>query len=76
MPNNALIRAAALPGQGGARKASVWLIREGRLKRQEVSLGSQGPRTTEITQGLTPDDVVAERPDSQMREGRSVNPKR
>lgn len=51
---------------------AVWLVTNGRLARQPVTVGVKGHEKTEITEGLDEGAVVAIRPASGWTEGRHV----
>lgn len=53
----------------------VWLIKNGVLQKQHVKTGIRSIQQIEITEGLTPDDIVALKLDKKMKEGTSVRPK-
>lgn len=51
---------------------AVWIVSDGRLRRQPVKLGVTGAARAEITAGLAADARVVDKPTDQLREGRSV----
>lgn len=52
---------------------AVWLVRDGKLARQEVKVGAKGAERTEILGGLTENDLVVTRPPEQPQAGQRVN---
>lgn len=64
--NALLIPSTALAGN------SVWLVRDGKLARQEVRIGAKGAERTEIIDGLTESDLVVVRPPEQAQSGQRV----
>jgi multidrug efflux system membrane fusion protein len=50
----------------------VWLVRDGRLVEQPVSVGARGPKQTEIREGLTESDTVVLKPNASLKAGRKV----
>jgi RND family efflux transporter MFP subunit len=51
---------------------TVWIVNEGRLRRQPVRVGVTGAGRTEIVEGLTPDARIVDSPVPDLREGRAV----
>lgn len=51
---------------------TVWLVKEGRLKQQPVTIGAKGPEQIEIEHGVKDNDSVALKPDSSFKVGKSV----
>jgi RND family efflux transporter MFP subunit len=49
---------------------SVWLVSEGRLRRQPVRVGAAGSGRTEILEGLAQDARIVDAPDPRLEEGR------
>lgn len=52
--------------------AQVWIVRDGRLQRQQVQTGIVGESKTEIVSGLSEIDAVVVRPSAELQEGRRV----
>ncbi len=48
----------------------VWVVRDGRLRRQPVETGIKGELKTEIRSGLTETDRIVVRPSAGLKEGR------
>nr|WP_183313505.1 efflux RND transporter periplasmic adaptor subunit [Halomonas fontilapidosi] len=65
IPNDAL---ADVQGD----QARVWVVREGRVHRQEVTLGLRGLAMSEVLDGLTAGDRVLADPTVSLAEGRRV----
>ncbi len=70
LPVSAVMRAAPAGGALGA--ASVWKIKNGRLKRQKVKLGAVGPEKAEVVEGVDEKDVVALKPSLDWKDGAPV----
>jgi len=51
---------------------AVWLVADGKLRRQPVRTGVAGAGHTEIVEGLTPEARIVETPSDQLREGRAA----
>lgn len=51
----------------------LWLVRDGRAVRQEVTVGVAGDSRVEIASGIGEDDLVVIRPDDRLREGRRID---
>lgn len=51
---------------------AVWLVTDGKLRRQRVRTGVAGAGHTEIVEGLTPEARIVETPSDQLREGRAA----
>jgi len=64
--NALLVPATAL--QNGA----VWVVDNGRLRRQPVKVGVSGSGRTEIVDGLAADARIVDSPPADLREGRAV----
>lgn len=60
------------PARGRQRAGHVWVVAEGVLARRAVVLGVQGPRATEVLEGLTPGEQVVTDPRPALREGQRV----
>ena len=65
-PNALLIPATAI------KDGAVWVMSDGKLHRQPVKVGVAGAARAEITEGLTADARVVDKPTDQLREGRSA----
>jgi RND family efflux transporter MFP subunit len=52
------------------REGHVWVVREGRLRRQPVQTGFGGEARTEILSGLDADDILVIAPTAGLTEGR------
>ncbi len=65
-PNALLIPATAI------KDGAVWIMSDGKLHRQPVKVGVAGAARAEITEGLTADARVVDKPTDQLREGRSA----
>lgn len=65
-PHALLVPATAVSGN------AVWLVRDGRLKRQAVTTGIVGKDATEIVDGLTAADSVVLNPDPSFENGARV----
>ncbi|MGE4410719.1 MAG: efflux RND transporter periplasmic adaptor subunit [Sphingobium sp.] len=52
----------------------VWLVKDGRLHRQQVRTGISGTRETQILSGLADGAQIADQPSEDMREGMRVRP--
>ena len=63
-PNALLAPATAV------RESHVWVVREGRLRRQPVQTGFGGETRTEILSGLGDDDILVVAPTAGLAEGR------
>ncbi|HYE37521.1 efflux RND transporter periplasmic adaptor subunit [Methylocaldum sp.] len=50
----------------------VWVVSDGRLRRQPVRTGVAGAVRTEIIEGLSPDTQVVKTPSENLREGRAA----
>lgn len=62
---NALLVPAAAVVDG-----KVWLVQNGKLKQQAVTLGVNGERMVEVKAGLTGDELVVTQPSGALRDGR------
>ncbi len=51
---------------------AVWLVDQGKLRRQPVRVGVTGAGHTEIVEGLTPEDQIVAVPTQRLREGRAA----
>lgn len=60
---------AVVPYSG---KTWVYVVRDGRASRQEVTLGTRLPEVVEITSGLSPGDVIVTRGQHRLGEGAKV----
>jgi|CXWL01.1.fsa_nt_gi RND family efflux transporter MFP subunit len=65
--NDAMLLPSSAVSQG-----KIWLIRDGKLTQQQVSVGAKGVEKTEITNGLDMNDSVVLNPSSDMKEGRKI----
>ena len=65
-PNALLIPATAI------KDGAVWVVSGGKLHRQPVKVGVTGAARAEVTEGLTADARVVDKPADQLREGRSA----
>jgi len=65
-PNALLVPATAV------KDAAVWIVSDGKLHRQPVKVGVTGAARAEITEGLTDDTQVVDKPTDELREGRSA----
>ncbi len=63
-PNALLAPATAV------RDGEIWIVREGRLRRQSVQTGVAGEARTEILSGLTESDTLVVSPTTGLTEGR------
>ncbi len=64
-------KANILPSQA-VQGGSVWIVREGRLKRAEVKLGLTSIERTEVLSGLSDDDQVVVSAVGNLEEGQRV----
>ena len=62
-----LVPASAITG------GAVWVVRDGRLRRQPVVKGIIGKTDVEVTSGLSRADLVVVKPDATLADGESVN---
>lgn len=63
---------ALLLPTGTVKNDKVWLVRNGKLVQQPVTIGAKGLEQTEITSGITVDDEVLLKPVSNLKAGESV----
>ena len=63
---------ALLLPSASIRNASVWVVVDGHLKRQNVRLGVVAAERSEILEGLAADAQVVEAPSDALREGHAV----
>lgn len=61
---------ALLTPATAVRDGHVWIVREGRLRRQPVQTGFSGEAKTEIVSGLSETDAVVIRPTAELKDGR------
>ena len=54
------------------QNGAVWIVADGRLRRQAVRTGVAGATRTEILEGLTPDSQIVAMPSENLREGRAA----
>ncbi|MCB0324065.1 MAG: efflux RND transporter periplasmic adaptor subunit [Bdellovibrionales bacterium] len=77
--NNIILRktedAMLVPSSAVLRDA-VWTVIDGKLHRQEVTVGARGTERTEILSGLKMDALVVTQPVSEFEEGVVVTPNR
>jgi RND family efflux transporter MFP subunit len=71
VPPGAVVQAPAAPGAAPS-PAAVWVVEDGVARRRSVTLGVQGPRATEIREGLREDEQVVLDPPAGLREGQAV----
>ncbi|HXY36291.1 MAG TPA: efflux RND transporter periplasmic adaptor subunit [Planctomycetaceae bacterium] len=57
---------------GGDSKSSVFVVRDGRLKRVAVKVASHNGARVEILAGLNPEDLVVRKPADDLTEGEAV----
>lgn len=60
------------PVRGRQRPGHVWVVVDGVLARRAVVLGVQGPRATEVLEGLAPGEQVVTDPRPSLRDGQRV----
>lgn len=53
-------------------KNEVWVVNDGKLAQQAVKVGAKGPEQTEITDGLTTNDLVVKNPTAKLEEGQKI----
>lgn len=63
---------ALLVPSSAVRNGAVWIVANGRLRRQPVRIGVAGAERTEILEGLAPDAQVVDAPAEDLREGRAA----
>jgi hypothetical protein len=66
-------RAVVIPSQA-VQKGAVYAVRDGRLRRLEVTLGLRGIERTEVTAGVKPGDRVVISAVGDMAGGQRVRP--
>lgn len=66
-PNALLVRKSSVFENEGRRY--VWTVRDGKLKKQPVTLGDSDLTSIEVLGGLRPGDVVVVSPEERFREG-------
>jgi membrane fusion protein (multidrug efflux system) len=66
-PNALLIPASALTDGG------VWLVREGKLKRQAIKTGAVGEAMVEVREGLTEQDQIVVSPNEKFKPGQRAS---
>jgi hypothetical protein len=71
VPPGAVVQAPANPGAAPS-PAAVWVVEDGVARRRGVTLGVQGPRATEIREGLSAGEQVVLDPPAGLREGQAV----
>jgi RND family efflux transporter MFP subunit len=65
---------ALLAPAPAVRDGRVWIVRDGRLRRQTVQTGIAGETRTEILSGLTESDLLVVSPTTGLTEGRRARP--
>ena len=63
---------ALLAPSTAIQNGAVWIVADGRLRRQPVRTGVTGAARTEIVEGLTPDSQIVDTPSENLREGRAA----
>ncbi len=63
---------ALLLPASAVQKGKVWLVKDGRLSEQFVTLGAKGPEEVEILSGISADDAVVLNPDASLKPGSAV----
>lgn len=66
--SDAMLLPSSVVNQG-----SVWLVRDGKLVQQKISIGAKGVEQTEIINGVEIDDFVVLKPDADMKNGNKVS---
>lgn len=67
---------ALLVPTSAVTQQSLWLVEDGRLKQQSVTVGAKGPEQTEIIKGVTEESSVAVNPGADWVEGQRVSSQR
>lgn len=64
---------ALLVPSASVQDKAVWIVRDGRLRKQPIRTGVSGAGRTEVLSGLAEDDRVVESPGPGLEEGRRAN---
>jgi RND family efflux transporter MFP subunit len=56
-------------------KGHVWLVKDGKLVSQPVTIGAKGAAQTEIKEGVADEDMVVLKPDDKLKPGQKVKAK-
>jgi RND family efflux transporter MFP subunit len=76
LPPAAVVLPAAPRGvilaAGATRRAVVWVVEKEMVRRREVEVGVQAPRSIEIRQGLAAGEAVVLAPPAGLRDGQAV----
>ena len=64
--------AILLPSGAVPQNGKIWVVKNGRLAQERVSVGARGPEQIEILGGVTEKDEVVLKPDPQMAAGQAV----
>ena len=64
---------ALLLPSSAVSQEKIWLIKDGHLIRQPVSMGAKGPDQTEIKSGVSTDDLIVLKPSATLQAGRKVH---
>lgn len=63
--------ALLVPG-GAVVQDKVWLVKDGKLTQQTVEVGAKGGNLTEIKNGVSEEDLVIQKPDKGLSEGKRI----